>query len=71
MTEISPLSTTSRLTSKPRVSMEATDEQKAIDPSPELKQFQIEMDQIDHAFALVKEIRLNLEGALKKLSPDP
>ena len=72
--EISSLSSSKRLTSKPRASMEkvAKEQTKAIESTQEakeVKQFEIEMEQINHAFALVKEIRLLLKSALNDLSP--
>lgn len=72
--EISGLSGSHRLTSNPRASMEKviSDQAQEIGASheiQEMKQFEIEMEQINHAFSLVKEIRDSLETALKKLSP--
>jgi len=72
--EISSLSGSNRLTSKPRASMEkvAPEQSKGIEASQEMKemkQFEVEMEQVNHAFALVKEIRQSLESALKNLSP--
>jgi hypothetical protein len=71
--EISGLSVSSKLTSKPRASMEsaAPEQAKGIEASQkntELRQFEVEMEQINHAFALVKEIRNTLEKALRDLS---
>lgn len=71
--EISGLSSVNKLTSKPRASMEkvAPEPSKGVEPSQEtkeMKQLEIEMEQINHAFALVKEIRQSLETALKNLS---
>lgn len=70
--EISPLS---KLTSKPRAFVEKTAPQapKEVEPSLEskaLNEFQIKMEQIDHAFALVEEISRTLKTALKDLAPD-
>ncbi len=69
--EISGLSSSQRLSSKPRASMEkvAPEQQaKEIGANQELKQFEMKMEQMDHAFTLVKEIRGSLESALKSLS---
>lgn len=72
--EISGLSGSNRLTSKRQASMEkmAPEKPKGIESSQEtkeIKQFEMEMKQINNAFALVKEIRHSLESALKDLSP--
>lgn len=70
--DISGLSSTTKLTSKPRASFEKATpaEAKGVECSKatsELKQFEAEMEQINHAFTLVKEIRDSLETALKNL----
>lgn len=72
--EISSLSGSAKLTSKPRASMEKISPQqmKEVEMSQEakeIKQLEKEMEQVQHAFALVKEIRHSLETALKNLSP--
>lgn len=66
--EISSLSTATRLTSKPRASMERLASPQEAGKVQELKQFEIEMEQMNQALALVKEIRSSLEAALKNIS---
>lgn len=51
--------------------MKAAEQPKGIESSKELgelKQFEVEMEQISRGFALVKEIRNSLEKALRDLS---
>ncbi len=72
MSEISSLSATQKLTSQIKVSMETTHKMQNIDAPTkmdEIAQFEIEMDKINHAFTLVKEIRTSLESALRDLAP--
>lgn len=66
--EISSLSAATKLTSKPRASMERLASSQESAKVQELKQFEIEMEQMNQALALVKEIRSSLESALKNLS---
>jgi len=74
--EISSVSGTGKLTSSRRASMEKTASQQesekpkgmeSTQEAKEMKQFEIEMEKVNHAFALVAEIRQSLEAALKDL----
>lgn len=72
--EITGITGSNKLLSKPRASMEATsqiqkNELESTQEAKEVRQFKIEMEEIKHAFALVKEIRESLEETLKNLSP--
>ncbi|MCH9627892.1 MAG: hypothetical protein S4CHLAM2_15390 [Chlamydiales bacterium] len=68
--DISGLSSTTKLTSKPRASMDtaATEQTKGTESTKEVEKFKGEMEQVERAFALVKEIRHSLEAALNSLS---
>ncbi len=68
--EISGLSSSTKLTSKPRASMDtaATERTKGAESIKEVETFKGEMEQVQRAFALVKEIRHSLEKALDSLS---
>lgn len=74
MNELSGMTASNHLMSKPRASMtEAIKNNPCVEPSLEFKELQkleIKMEQINHAFDLVKEIRCSLESALKELSSD-
>jgi len=73
MTEISSLSSPQRLTSQPKISLESSQKLSPMQPSAEsqkMEQLFQGMEQIEHAFALTKEIRLALESALNQLSQD-
>ena len=72
MNDISGIST-HRLSSQPKVSLESAQQQPQIEVSKEIEEmrhFESEMEQINHAFVLMKEIRLTLESALRDLSPN-
>jgi len=71
MSDLLGMSGPQRLTSQLKVSLEATHRQIPIEPTSEMKrieQFAIEMEQINYAFSLVKEIRTALESALRNLT---
>jgi hypothetical protein len=62
-----------RLTSQAKVSLERVQQHAPVEisqPLQEMNSFEIEMEKINHAFALTKEIRLTLESALRDLNPD-
>jgi len=72
--EISSLSSSTKLTSKRHASMEkiTSEPPKRIESSQEMKdiqRFEMEMEQINYAFMLVREIRHSIESALRDLSP--
>ena len=72
MNDISAVSGSQRLTSQTKVSLESTQKPTQVEASIETKEiqkFEVEMEQINHAFALVKEIRQSLEAALQELAP--
>lgn len=58
----------SRLASKPQVSLEKTEKQEAIQKAPEMGIYDIELEQAEHAFALMTEIRQRLETAYNDIS---
>ncbi len=73
MTDISSISGSQRLTSQPKVSLESAQQAPmagATGESQEMEKLAFEMEQIHHAFALIKEIRVSLESALQDLTPD-
>lgn len=58
------------LSSKPRASIEGVQAGNSVDKAPELQnKIEIEMEQADHAFALMTEIRHKLEEAYHELTP--
>lgn len=72
ITSISGTPRLSGLSSKPKVSMETVSESASTAPSSavqDLKQFEAEMEQVNHGFNLVVEIRERLEEALRNLTP--
>ena len=71
MTDISSISGSQRLTSQPKVSLESAQQAPvgAVGESQEMEKLSLEMEQIQHAFALIKEIRVALESALRDLAP--
>lgn len=61
-----------RLSSKTQVSIEvpqSTENISASDPTRELKTIEFEMEQADHAFALMMEIRQKIEKQYQELLP--
>lgn len=71
MTDISGISGSQRLTSQPKVSLESTQQTPTVaasGESQEMERLSLEMEQIQHGFALIKDIRLTLESALRDLS---
>ena len=72
MTDLSGISGAQKLTSKPKVSLESIQKEPSVQASSgakEIEKFEMKMEQIDRAFALVQEIRHTLESALHDLSP--
>jgi hypothetical protein len=70
MSDISGVSGPQKLTSQLKVSLESTQKQPAVDSAIEMqkiKQFEIEMKQLNDAFTLMQEIRASLESALRDL----
>lgn len=61
------ISTVSRLTSKPRASMERVECKPAVQEMQEVKQFEQQLEQVSRAFTLANEVRHTLESALKTL----
>ena len=73
MSELSGISGPQRLTSQLKVSLESTQKQPQIEATTEakeIKQFEMDMEQINHAFKLVGEIRVTIQSALDNLSPN-
>ena len=73
MTDISSISGSQRLTSQSKVSLESAQQTTTVGAtgeSKEMEKLSLEMEQIQHAFALIKEIRMTLESALQDLSPN-
>jgi hypothetical protein len=71
MNDISSINGSHKLASQVKVSLETTQKQPSIEGAShtqEIKQFELHMEQINHAFALVKEIRASLESSLRELS---
>lgn len=72
MNELSGISSPHRLVSQARVSLvESTQKQVAVEAPVEMKEiakFEIEMEHVNHAFTLVREIRTALESALRDVS---
>ena len=72
MTDISNISGSQRLTSQPKVSLEsARQTPSALDAngeSQEMEKLSSEMEHVQQAFVLIKEIRVALETALRDLS---
>lgn len=70
MSDISSISGAPKLTSQLKVSLESIQKQPEIEMATELKeikQFEAEMQQVNQAFALAKEIRSILESSLREL----
>jgi len=62
-----------RVTSKTQVSIEAPQKNAAAsstESTQELKKLEFEMEQADHAFALMMEIREKIEKAYNELAPE-
>jgi flagellar hook-basal body complex protein FliE len=55
----------SNLTSKPQASIEKSELSGEVQGSQELKQFEIEMEEADRAFALMTQIKEKLQKALE------
>jgi hypothetical protein len=74
MTDISSISSSLRLTSQPKVSLESPGQQaspiQVSTESQKMEQIFQEMEQIQLALALTKDIRLTLESALRNLTPE-
>jgi hypothetical protein len=71
MNEIPGIASSHRLTSQVKVSLESTQKPLSAEASSlthEIEKFETEMQQLNYAFSLVKEIRHSLESALDKLS---
>jgi len=71
MNEISSISGPHKLSSQLKVSLESTQKQASVESASEtqeFKQLELKMEQINHAFTLVNEIRSSLESALRNLS---
>lgn len=72
MNELSGITSPHRLVSQTRVSLvESTQKQVTVEAPVEMKeiaQFEIEMQHVNHALTLVREIRSALESALKDIS---
>lgn len=72
MSDISSVSSTQKLITKPKVSLESASQTQATVASSstqDIEAFEAKMEQIERGFALVQEIRASLESALQKLSP--
>ncbi len=65
MSEISSVSSATKLTSQRRASMEKTETPQEI---KSVDNFSLEIEQLERAFSIAQEIRTSLEGALKNLS---
>ena len=68
--KISSKTKISSLSSKSQVSLEKTEKKEDVQAVNELKKYEIEMEQADHAFALMTEIRQKLETAYKEASSE-
>jgi hypothetical protein len=71
MNDISGISSQHKLTSHLKVSFESAQKPSQVEcalETGEIKQFELQLEQIDHAFTLMREIRASLESALRDLS---
>ncbi|NGX61777.1 MAG: hypothetical protein K940chlam9_01266 [Chlamydiae bacterium] len=70
MSDISGITGMNRLTSKPKVSMEAAELSKPVEASvemKELKDIEGELAELQQGIAMMQEIRTSLEHTLKEL----
>lgn len=58
----------SGMSAKPQVSIDRAEKKEEIGALNEIKKYEIELEQADHAFALMTEIRERLETAFQEIS---